>query len=111
MPPIVASGGAIRLDRDPRAFERPRAEDETCVGRALMWQRAAVGVENKVKFAVLRDGTLERFSFERPVSSDVAAAVETAFRSCAWIPGRDPEGKPIAVWVIQPIKVSPPGGS
>lgn len=111
LPPLVARGGVVHLGRDGRAFVRPEAADPTCVGRALMWQKAAIGVENRVKFAVLRDGSLARFSFERPVGPEIAAAVERAFRSCTWSPGKDPEGNPIAVWVIQPIKVHPPSGS
>lgn len=57
---------------------------------------------------MLKDGSLARFSYLTPVTEPQARAVETAFSSCRWNPGLDRAGRPVAVWVIQPIKVQPP---
>jgi hypothetical protein len=105
-PPPVAYGGEIlRLGTDDHGFQRPRPSDEACLPDALRRATGAAGMDNKVKFAVLRDGSLVRFSFLNPVTREQARAVEAAFASCSWEPGFDPAGRPVAVWVIQPIKV------
>ena len=105
-PPPVAYGGEIlRLGTDDQGYRRPRLEDEGCLGDALRRTPGAAGVDNKVKFAVLRDGSLVQFSYLTPVPPAQARAIEAAFSSCSWIPGFDPVGRAVAVWVIQPIKV------
>lgn len=106
-PPPVAYGGEIlRLGADDQGFQRPRLEDDGCLGDALRRTPGAAGVDNKVKFAVLRDGSLVHFSYLTPVTPAQARSIEEAFSSCAWIPGFDPVGRAVAVWVIQPIKVT-----
>jgi hypothetical protein len=105
-PPVAYGGEIIRLGTDDQGFQRPRLEDEGCLGDALRRTPGAAGVDNKVKFAVLRDGSLVQFSYLTPVSPAQARAIEAAFASCNWIPGFDPVGRAVAVWVIQPIKVS-----
>jgi hypothetical protein len=108
-PPPVASGGEIlRLGPGHQEFKRPRPADEACLGEALRRAPGAVGVENKVRFAVLRDGSLARFSYLEPVTDEQRVAIEVAFTSCPWNPGLDPEGHPVAVWVIQPVRVLAP---
>jgi hypothetical protein len=108
-PPPVAYGGEIlRLGTDDQGFQRPRLADEGCLGDALRRARGAAGVANKVKFAVLRDGSLARFSYLTPVTVEQARSIEAAFASCSGIPAFDPTGRPVAVWVIQPIKVMGP---
>jgi len=105
-PPPVAYGGEIlHLDANDRGFQRPQLDDEGCLGEALRRTPGAAGVENKVRFAVLRDGSLVRFSYLQPVTDAQRLAIETAFAACRWNPGLAPGGTPVAVWVIQPIKV------
>ncbi len=105
-PPPVAYGGEIlRLGADAVGFKRPLPVDEECLGDALRRAPGAAGVENKVRFAVLLDGSLARFSYLEPVTPAQARAIEAAFASCRWSPGIDPNGHPVPVWVIQPIKV------
>jgi hypothetical protein len=110
-PPVAYGGEIIRLGSDDQGYRRPQPVDEDCLGQALRRAPGAAGVDNKVKFAVLRDGSLARFSYLKPVGAEQARAVEGAFQACRWNPGLDPAGRPVAVWVIQPIKVAgPPGG-
>ncbi len=105
-PPPVSIGDYLRLDRAKSGYQRPRPADEGCLKDALRRQPRVSGVENEVKFAVMRDGSLRDFVYLNPVPAAVAEAIETAFRACRWEPGLDPAGRPIAVWVIQPIKVA-----
>jgi hypothetical protein len=105
-PPPVAYGDEIlRLAADMHGFQRPELADPGCLGSALRRAKGAAGVDNKVKFAVLRDGSLARFSYLKPVTEEQARSIEAAFETCRWNPGLDPTGQAVAVWVIQPIKV------
>ena len=108
-PPPVAEGDAVlRLDGAQAAgFRRPILQDPACLPAALQRHPAAAGLENKVKFAVLRDGSVGSFSFLAPVAPEVERAVVAAFESCPWRPAADPGGEPLAVWVVQPVKVAP----
>lgn len=107
-PPVVIGGGSLRLDGDQAAgFRRPEPDDPACLAAALVKRKAAAGVENKVKFAVMRDGTVSHFTFHAPVAPEVERAVVSAFGECRWKPALDPEGEPLAVWVVQPVKVAP----
>lgn len=56
------------------------------------------------KFAVRPDGRITDFSLLSPAPADVAQAVETAVRACAWVPGSDADGRPVTIWVIVPIR-------
>jgi hypothetical protein len=108
-PPVALGGGSLRLDGEHAAgFRRPELDDPACLPAALQRQQAAAGVANKAKFAVMRDGTVSHFTLLEPVARQVERAVEAAFLSCTWRPALDPEGEPLAVWVVQPIKVAPP---
>jgi hypothetical protein len=104
-PPVAYGGEVLRLGPDDQGYKRPRLADDGCLAVALSRASGAAGVENKVRFAVLRDGSLARFSYLEPITEAQRRAVEEAFASCEWAPGLDPSGRPVAVWVIQPIKV------
>lgn len=107
-PPVVLGGGSLRLDAaEASAFRRPVLEDPACLPASLQKEKAAAGVEARVKFAVLRDGSVSHFTFFDPVAPEVEQAVVAAFRRCRWRPAADPAGEPLAAWVVQPIKVAP----
>ncbi len=107
-PPVVIGGGSLRLDDERAAgFRRPELDDPACLPAALVKRKAAAGVENKVKFAVMRDGTVSHFTFDAPLPPEAERAVVSAFGECLWKPALDPEGEPLAVWVVQPVKVAP----
>ncbi len=108
-PPAANLGkGHLRLDApQAAAFQRPELLDPACLPGALQRRPAAAGLENTVKFAVRRDGSVSHFSFATPVAPEVERAVAEAFADCPWQPGLDPDGRPLAVWVVQPLKVAP----
>lgn len=108
-PPPVATGRAsLRLEgADAAGYRRPDLEDPPCLTRALQGRKSPAGLDNKVKFAVMRDGSVRSFSFFTPVPAELERDVVAAFQSCAWRPALDPGGVPLAVWVVQPLKVAP----
>lgn len=107
-PPVVLGGVALRLDGEKAAgFRRPELDDPACLPRALLREKAAAGVRATVKFAVMRDGSVRGVTLLEPAAPEVERALDAAFRSCSWKPGLDPAGEPLAVWVVQPIKVAP----
>jgi hypothetical protein len=107
-PPVVMGEGSLRLGTSQAAgFRRPVPDDPACLARSLQGKRAAAGLDNKVKFAVMRDGSVSHFSFLAPVPAEVERVVVAAFEACPWKPALDPAGEPLAVWVVQPLKVAP----
>lgn len=107
-PPVVLGGGSLRLDApEASAFRRPVPEDPACLPASIQREKAAAGVEARVKFAVLRDGSVSHFTFFDPVTPEAERAVVAALRRCRWRPAADPAGEPLAAWVVQPIKVAP----
>jgi len=108
-PPVALGGGSLRLDGEGAAgFRRPEPDDPACLPAALQREPAAAGVENRIKFAVMRDGSVSHVTALQPLPLEVERAVAAAFQACRWRPALDPEGEPLAVWVVQPIKVAPP---
>jgi hypothetical protein len=112
LPPPVASGGeVIRLGEGTPGLHRPHPSDEGCLAEALRRAGGAADTRNKVRFAVLRDGSLASFTYLEPVTEPQRRAIEQAFTSCRWDPALGPDSAPIAVWVIQPINVLGSGDS
>ena len=71
-PPVAHGGEVLRLGPGDRGFKRPQPSDESCLAVALGRASGAAGVDNKVRFAVLRDGSLARFSYLAPVTDGQA---------------------------------------
>jgi hypothetical protein len=106
-PPVPFNGARLKLGTEQASgYTRPTLAYEGCLPAALRQRRSLAGLDNKVKFAVMRDGSLSHFTFLSPVAPEVEKAVAEAFASCTWKPALDPDGRPLAVWVIQPVKVA-----
>ena len=105
-PPPVALGGFLRLNDAPEGYRRPQPLDENCLRQALRRQPALAGLDTSIRVAVMRDGSVRDCVCLRAVNEPIQKAIEIAFRSCRWSPALDPQGHPLAVWVIQPIKVA-----
>jgi hypothetical protein len=107
-PPVSFDGRSLQLGTERAAgFRRPVPADDGCLYQALRGKRKLAGLDNKVKFAVLRDGTVSHLTFLEPVDPEVEKLVAEAFASCRWTPAFDPAGTPLAVWVVQPLKIAP----
>ncbi|WP_242395205.1 energy transducer TonB [Anaeromyxobacter oryzisoli] len=89
-------------------YRKPRTAQPGCLGSSLRVPRALAAFVSGpvvVKFAVNRDGTPSRFEVVTSVPDRrIADAIWSAVQACRWIPGADAQGRPTAVWVIQPIR-------
>jgi protein TonB len=89
-------------------FRRPVEASPGCVAAAIRLPPDLAGFVSErlsVKFAVGRDGRVGEVVFLANVPDRrIEAAVVAALRSCAWRPGADGRGLPIALWVILPIR-------
>jgi hypothetical protein len=95
--PVYAGAG----DTKPRLKE--------CVGGVIKLPERLHGKlkQATVKFSVGADGEISNFQVLAPkVLPDSAFedAIIKGIRSCSWTPGADHDGKPVAMWVIQPIR-------
>jgi len=106
-PPVSLDGKSLNLSTaKAAAFRRPVLVDDGCLLVMLRGKPRLAGLEAKVKFAVLRDGSVTQLSFLEPVEPEVAELVEAAFARCRWVPAADPQGTPLAVWVVLPLRIA-----
>jgi hypothetical protein len=64
----------------------------------------------RVKFAVLPDGRVDRFSMlTGGVPAELVDLVRQAVESCAWTPAKNASGQPVAAWVIVPLRLARAG--
>jgi TonB family protein len=89
-------------------FRKPAPADRSCLERALRLPRDVAGRFDgtlTVKFPVAADGTVGPVEVLGPVPDPrVPRAVETAIRSCRFLPGTDPRGRPTALWAVMPLR-------
>lgn len=58
-----------------------------------------------VKFAVYSNGAVGSIQIMTPVADPrIGDAIKRAITSCEWIPGTNAQGRPHAIWVIQPFR-------
>jgi hypothetical protein len=91
-------------------YSAPRMKRSSCVQHELGRASARVrpftsSIRGAVvaKFAVGPDGTPSRFQMMTDAPVPVGREIKRAVLACEWEPGRDPEGKPAAIWVILPF--------
>jgi hypothetical protein len=56
------------------------------------------------KFAVHEDGTADQVEALSDTPPVLVAAFAEAVRQCEFIPGKDPAGRPVVIWLIMPIR-------
>ena len=105
---------ALRETSGPPTFARqgytkPMMATAACVQSSVRLKSAPPeGVVNFM-FAVRADGRPDLFEVMTPgVSAGLADAVWSAVRECKWIPGSDPEGRPVDLWVVLPLRFTGP---
>jgi TonB family protein len=93
-------------------YTKPAELKKHCVANAVRIPRWMTGIEGVVtsKFSVDAEGEVGDFEVLTDAPREVRLAVEQAVKSCQFTPGRTPEGKAIAIWLILPIrfKADPP---
>jgi protein TonB len=90
-------------------YRKPAMAEPGCVGRSVRIPRELAGFVSgpiTVKFAVGGDGKPSRFEPMTAVPDPrIANAIWQAIQSCRWVPGADPQGKPISIWIVLPVKL------
>jgi protein TonB len=89
-------------------FKPPRLADKSCLADRMHLSSA---IAERVqpgpitcKFAVYSNGAVGSFQVLTPVDHQVAEFIKRAVTSCEWVPGADQQGRPTALWVIQPFR-------
>jgi hypothetical protein len=87
-------------------YTKPAMREPGCVQRRIRVPSSRVPQSATFKFAVGPGGGADQFEVLGPTDTplEVARAVEEAVQSCRWIPGKDPEGRPVSVWVVLPVR-------
>lgn len=106
--PIAAAPLAIGPTYAREGYQKARQASPGCVARSLALSRDIVDVEGEsstVKFAVDEAGKVSEFTYlSGPTDQRIRNAIQTAVRSCEWIPGATAQGQAIKLWVTMPIK-------
>jgi protein TonB len=91
-------------------FQAPRLAQRNCISDNLRLPAQLSGsVPDAVtaRIAVTASGTPTQVQVMGQVADTrISDAVKRAVESCDWIPGADAEGKPTALWVVMPIRLS-----
>lgn len=104
-------------------WTRPRERSEGCVERAVTAPAGLWGTADPItlKFAVRPDGRVDSFQCITSIEDGQAPRgsarrfvrqLEEAVLGCAFEPGRDPAGRPAAMWRFLSVRPAPaaPGG-
>ena len=91
-------------------FKAPHLSKRTCLADSLHIPAAVsefVSGAITVKFAVYSNGAVGAIQILTPLpDARIGEAIKRAISSCEWVPGSDHQGRPIAIWVIQPVRFS-----
>jgi hypothetical protein len=95
-PPVFASAG----------YTKPAEAKKNCVANAVRIPKWMAGINGAVvsKFSVDAEGAVGNFEVLTEAPREVRLAIEQAVQSCQFTPGRTPEGKAVAVWMILPMR-------
>jgi hypothetical protein len=90
-------------------YTKPREREPGCVGRQIAMPSGVTG-RIVIRIRVAADGIVKRVDRLSDVNVPLAYKkmvddlVESGVRSCAFEPGRDPEGRPQEIWLILPLR-------
>jgi protein TonB len=89
-------------------FKPPRLADKACLGENMKIPPQLMDMVTgpvTVKFAVYSNGAVGSIQILTPVADPrIGDAIKRAITSCEWSPGSDAQGRPHAIWVIQPFR-------
>lgn len=110
----AASPGAVPREAPeaPRyvtnGFRPPRLVTRTCLAENLHLPPQLLAVVSgslTVKFPIYSDGAVGSIEILTPVPDPrISEAIRHAITTCEWVPGSDAQGRPTALWVIQPFR-------
>ena len=89
-------------------YKPPTIADKGCLAQSMKMPPQLMELITgpvTVKFAVYSNGAVGSIQILTPVADPrIGDAIKRAINDCEWVPGRDPQGKPHAIWVIQPFR-------
>lgn len=89
-------------------FKAPEMADKNCFRETFRLPPALSGFVQSVtvKFAVYPNGAVGAFSVMGQVPDQrIGDAIRNAISNCTWKPGADAQGKPVAIYVIMPVRM------
>lgn len=104
--PPAGSGASDAPAYAMAGYTKPAMADPGCVQKRIRVPRGTPPGNITAKFAVGANGDVSRFEVMGPAdaSIELARALDEAIASCRFIPGKDPEGSPVPIWVILPVR-------
>ncbi len=89
-------------------FRKPAEASPGCVRSAIRVPPDLAGYISgpiTVKFAVGREGAVGRVEVVGAVMDPrIVEVIRRALRDCRWLPGADAQGRPVALWVVMPLR-------
>jgi protein TonB len=89
-------------------YRKPELAVRGCLQSALSIPREvqrSISGPVTVKFAIRKDGTPTSFQVMGQLEDQrIADVIWKAVTSCHWIPGADPKGEPVSIWVVLPFR-------
>jgi TonB family protein len=89
-------------------FRRPQLAEPQCVQHSIRAPRdiaSRVDGPVTIRFAVGPDGSISLFQIMGDVPDPrLPDMLESAVRSCTFLPGADAQGRPVRMWVTMPIR-------
>jgi protein TonB len=89
-------------------FTTPRLADKGCLAENMKIPPQLMDMVSgpvTVKFAVYSNGAVGSIQIMTPVADPrIGDAIKRAITSCEWTPGTNAQGRPHAIWVIQPFR-------
>ncbi len=89
-------------------FRKPAEAVPGCVRGAIRMPPDLAGYVSgptTVKFAVGRDGTVGRVEvLGAALDARVVDVIRRGLHACRWLPGADAQGRPVALWVVMPLR-------
>jgi protein TonB len=89
-------------------YRKPRMETPKCVENAVRIPRDLAGFISgpiTVQFAIGRDASPSQFRvITNSVPDRISTAIWQAIQECRWVAGADPQGRPVNIWVILPLR-------
>lgn len=87
-------------------YVKPAEVEKHCVANAVRLPRQMAGIDGTItsKFAVEADGSTSHYEALSEAPGEVIMAIRQAVKLCKFTPGLDPQGRPVSMWVILPIR-------
>lgn len=109
---VVGAQATNEIEDAPKfataGYRKPAMAEPGCVQRSVRVGRDLQGFVSgpiTVKFAIRPDGKPDQFQAMTAVPDQrISSEIWRAVQSCRWVPGADPRGKPVSIWVILPIR-------